>query len=59
LVRINRLKDGRTCNVSVTADDNTLEALQDAKEKAVAIAREINDPLNSELVEGAPEELAF
>ena len=36
-VKVNRLKDGWTCNVSVTADDNTTEALQDAKVKALAI----------------------
>lgn len=59
-VRVNRLKDGWTCNVSVTADNNTLEALEDAKEKALAIVRELNDALNPVVVEdGLAEEVPF
>jgi hypothetical protein len=43
-VRVNRLKDGiRTWNVSVAADDNSDDALQQAKEQAVRIVRELED----------------
>ena len=55
-VKVNRLKDGWTCNVSVTADDNTTEALQDAKVKALAIIRELNGDLNPVIVREVTEE---
>ena len=55
-VKVNRLKDGWTCNVSVTADDNTREALQDAKLKALAIIRELNEELNPVIVQEVTEE---
>ena len=55
-VKINRLKDGWTYNVSVTADDNTTEALQDAKVKALAIIRELNEELNPVIVQEVTEE---
>jgi len=56
VVKVNRLKDGWTCNVSVTADDNTTEALQDAKVKALAIIRELNEDLNPVIVQEVTEE---
>jgi len=55
-VKVNRLKGGWTCNVSVTADDNTTEALQDAKVKALAIIRELNQELNPVIVQEVTEE---
>ncbi len=55
-VKVNRLKYGWTCNVSVTADDNTTEALQDAKVKALAIIRELNEDLNPVIVQEVTEE---
>ncbi len=59
-VKVNRLKDGWTYNVSVTADDNTTEALQDAKVKALAIIRELNKDLNPGILrEVTGEEVPF
>ena len=55
-VKVNRLKDGWTYNVSVTADDNTTEALQDAKVKALAIIRELNKDLNPGILREVTEE---
>ncbi len=56
VVKVNRLKDGWTWNVSVTADDNTTEALQEAKVKALAIIRELNQELNPVIVQEVTEE---
>ena len=45
LVRINRLKDSYTWNVEVAAESSSLEHLQAAREKAVAISRELDADL--------------
>jgi hypothetical protein len=55
-VKVNRVKDGWTSNVQVAADDNSLEALAAAKQKALAIIRELHDELNPVVVEEATEE---
>lgn len=55
-VRVNRLKEGWTCNVQVGADDNTMESLQAAKERALAIVRELDAELNPVIVESALED---
>jgi hypothetical protein len=40
-VRITKLKEGYTWNVAVAADDNSVNALQQAKERALVIVREL------------------
>jgi hypothetical protein len=40
-VRITKLKEGYTWNVVVGADDNSSHALQQAKERALVIVREL------------------
>lgn len=62
-VRINRLTNTWTWNVSVVANDNTPQQLGEAKELALQIAGEIRDellPANNDAVEeGVEEEVAF
>jgi hypothetical protein len=50
-VRITRLKEGYTWNVVVGADDNTEPALQQAKERALVIVRELELGLTRPQVE--------
>jgi len=62
-VKINRLTNTWTWNVSVVASDNTLEQLQEAKKLALQIAGEIRDELLPGLDEAeeekVEEEVAF
>jgi hypothetical protein len=46
VVRINRLKEGHSWSVIVTADDNSDGALQKAKEQALQIVRELQSELD-------------
>jgi hypothetical protein len=52
-VRVNRLKDSYTWNVEVAAESSSLDDLQAAREKAVAVSRELDADLRpiSEQVE--------
>jgi hypothetical protein len=50
-VRITRLKEGYTWNVVVAADDNNEPALQQAKERALMIVRELELELTRAQVE--------
>ncbi len=50
-VRINRLKEGWTYNVQVSADNNSTEALKAANARALMIIRELNDELTPVVVE--------
>ena len=45
-VKVNRLKDSYTWNVDVVAESSSLEDLQTAKEKALAISRELEADLD-------------
>jgi hypothetical protein len=46
VVRINKLKDGYSWNVAVTASSSTVEALQEAKESALVIVRQLEEELS-------------
>jgi hypothetical protein len=50
-VRITRLKEGYSWNVVVSADDNSEDALQEAKERALVIVRELEQELARPQVE--------
>jgi hypothetical protein len=50
-VRITKLKEGYTWNVVVSADDNSEDALQQAKERALVIVRELEQELGRPHVE--------
>lgn len=59
-VRINRLTNTWTWNVSVVANDNTPEKLDEAKKLALQIAGEIRDELLPDAEdEEVDEEVAF
>jgi hypothetical protein len=44
-VKVNRLKDSYTWNVEVAAESSSLEHLQAAREKAVAVSRDLEADL--------------
>jgi|GEM_PF-6922940 len=45
-IRVNRLKEGYTWSVQVAATSNSLVDLQEAKGKALALSRELDEELN-------------
>jgi hypothetical protein len=62
IVKVNRLKDGWTWNVSVTANDNTAEEVRNAKNTALQISNELYDELVTNAEEDAekdPNEVPF
>ena len=44
--RINKLKDGYSWNVAVAAANSTIEALEEAKDRALLIVRQLEKDLN-------------
>lgn len=58
-VKVNRLKDSWTWNVSVMANDNSVDEVREAKEKALVIARELGDELNPVVEDERDEEIRF
>lgn len=48
IVKVNRLKDSYTWNVQVAAENSSLAALREAKDKALALAQEFESELNAQ-----------
>ncbi|MBA2708910.1 MAG: hypothetical protein H0U59_13985 [Gemmatimonadaceae bacterium] len=58
-VKINRLTNSWTWNVSVMADDNGAEALREAKERALEIVTELKEQLTPTFQEPEAEEIPY
>jgi hypothetical protein len=57
-VRISRLRDGHTWSVTVAASDDSVEALEAAKERALGLTRQLESELGVELAK-KKQELPF